>query len=80
MLLQADGYRHQTKICLEGKSETELGFNLNHLADALRQFKGESRVRMKLTGPLSPIILEAEGRGDCALVLPVRRKYVPRAA
>ena len=53
MLIQADGYRHQTKICLEGKSETELGFNLNHLADALRQFKGESRVRMKLTGPLS---------------------------
>lgn len=80
LLTQADGCRYQTKIWLDGKSEMEIGFDLNHMVDALRQFKGESHVRIKLTGPLSPIILEAEGRGDCALVLPVRQKYVPRAA
>ena len=80
LLTQADGCRYQTKIWLDGKSEMEIGFDLNHMVDALRQFKGESHVRIKLTGPLSPIILEAEGRGDCALVLPVRQKYVPKAA
>ena len=42
--------------------------------DALKQFKGEPRVRIKLSSPISPVILEAEGRGDRALLLPVRMK------
>ena len=57
----------------------EIGFNLHHMADALRQFKGEPRVRMKFRTPASPILLEADGRSDCALVLPVRLK-TPMAA
>ena len=50
------------------------------MTDALRQFKGESQVRMKLTTSISPILLEAEGRNDYALVLPVQLKHVPAAA
>ena len=80
LLAQADGCRYQTHIRLDGKSEMEIGLNLNHMVDALRQFKGESRVRMKLRSPVSPILLEAEGCRDCALVLPVRQKYVSKAA
>lgn len=80
LLVQADGCRYQTRIQLDGRSEMEIGFNLHHMADALRQFKGEPRVRMKLTTPISPVILEAEGRNDCAMVLPVRLKAQPAAA
>ena len=80
LLTQADGCRYQTRIRLDGRCEMEIGFNLHHMADALRQFKGEPRVRMKLTTPISPIILEAEGRNDCAMVLPVRLKALPAAA
>ena len=77
---QVDGCRYQTRIQVDGRSEIEIGFNLHHMTDALRQFKGESRVRMKLATPISPILLEAEGRSDHALVLPVRLKRVPAAA
>lgn len=79
LLAQADECRYQTRVRLEGKSEIEIGFNLHHMADALRQFKGEPRVRVKFRTPVSPILLEADGRSDCALVLPVRLK-APMAA
>lgn len=80
LLTRADECGYQTKVWLEGKSEIEIEFNLNYMMDAFRQFKGESRVRMKLRSSISPMLLEAEERGDCALVLPVRQKYVPKAA
>ena len=75
----ANECRYQTSIRLEGSSKIEIGFSLNLMADALRQFKGVPRVRMKLRTPVSPILLEADGRSDCALVLPVRLK-APMAA
>lgn len=68
----ADGCRYQTKIWLDGESRIEIGFDLQYMADALRQFKGEARVHMKLIAPSSPALLEAEGRNDCAMVLPAR--------
>lgn len=40
--------------------------------DALEQFKKEPCVKLKFSGPLGPIIMEAEGRNDFAMVLPVR--------
>ena len=80
LLTQADGRRYQTRIQMDGRSEMEIGLNLHHMTDALRQFKGESQVRMKLTTSISPILLEAEGRNDYALVLPVQLKHVPAAA
>lgn len=72
--MQVDGCSYQTKIQMDGHSGVPIGFNLRYLTDALQQFKGESCVRMKLNTPISPIVLEAEGRSDCAMVLPVRMK------
>ena len=46
--------------------------NLRYMIDALRQFRKEPMVRLKLSGPYTPIVVEAEGRSDFALVLPVR--------
>jgi len=80
LFTQTDGGRYYTKIQIDGHSEILIGFNLRNLTDALRQFKGESWVRMKLNTPISPVVLEAEGRSDCAMVLPVRLRNNEMAA
>ncbi|WP_300605140.1 hypothetical protein [uncultured Oscillibacter sp.] len=61
-----------TSVNIEGESKITVGFDQRFMKDALRQFKDEPRVRMKISGEISPIILEAEGRNDFAMVLPVR--------
>lgn len=42
------------------------------MLDALKQFRKEPEVQIKLSGVYTPIVVDAEGRGDFALVLPVR--------
>ena len=43
-----------------------------HVLDALKQFRKEPEVQIKLSGIYTPIVIEAAGRSDFALVLPVR--------
>ena len=43
-----------------------------HVLDALKQFRKEPEVQIKLSGIYTPIVIEAEERSDFALVLPVR--------
>ena len=51
------------------------------MTDAMEQFKKEPSVAMKVsTGSLGPIIIEAQGRGDRALVMPVRLGEASRVA
>ena len=38
------------------------------MADALKQFEKEPAVRMKLNSPHGPLVIEADGRNDYALV------------
>lgn len=64
---------------IEGVSEIAFGFDLRFMRDALKQFGGEKRVKIKISGANTPIIVEAEGRGDFAMVLPVRL-YETKAA
>ncbi len=65
-----------TRCCTEvevvGRRELTVGFSLRYMEDAMRQFKGEPLVKMKLSSSSGPIIIEAENRNDYALVLPVR--------
>ena len=61
-----------TSVEIDGVSGLADGFDQRFMKDALNQFKEEARVRIKLSGGLGPIILEAEGRNDFAMVLPVR--------
>ena len=49
-----------------------VGFDLRYMLDALKQFRKEPEVRIKLSGISTPIVIEAEGHSDLALVLPVR--------
>lgn len=67
------GERYATRISAAGCEQVEFGFNLGYMADALGQFKKEPFVTVKVgKGSLGPIILEADGRVDRALVMPVQ--------
>ena len=61
-----------TNVSLSGRGELTIGFDLHYMLEALKQFRKEPEVRLKLSGRYSPIMIEAEGRSDFALVLPVR--------
>ena len=81
LLAEYAGERYATKISATGCKDVEFGFNLDYMADALEQFGRDPSVKMKVSaGSLGPIIFEAEGRNDHAMVLPVRLKEVSRAA
>lgn len=81
LLAESMGERYATKISVSGSAYAEFGFNLDYMTDALEQFKKEPSVNMKVSaGSFGPIIIEAEGRGDRAMVLPVRLKKAGMAA
>lgn len=77
ILTPSGGYR--TEIQIDGESSISFGFELRYMLDALRQFQGEPVVKMKVNSSVAPIILEAEGRNDFAMVLPVRMKQAVAA-
>lgn len=72
LLMSVRGRKYSTAIDISRTGDTTLGFNLYYLSDALNQFKKEARVTVKISGTYSPIVIAAEGRSDCAMVLPVR--------
>ena len=64
----------ETGIEVRGRGDMVLGFDLYHMLDALKQFKGEAEVCIHLSSPHAPIVIDAAGRSDFALVVPVRLK------
>ena len=64
----------ETGIEVRGRGDMVLGFDLYHMLDALKQFKGEEEVCIHLSSPHAPIVIDAAGRSDFALVVPVRLK------
>lgn len=64
----------ETGIEVRGRGDMVLGFDLYHMLDALKQFKGEEEVCIHLSSPYAPIVIDAAGRSDFALVVPVRLK------
>ena len=61
-----------TRVEIDGRSDIAFGFSLHEMMDAVRQFKDEPRVKLKVNSAVSPFVIEADGRGDFALVCPVR--------
>lgn len=61
-----------TRVEIDGCSNISFAFDLHKMTDAVRQFKDEPQVRLKITSAAAPIIVEAAGRSDFALVCPVR--------
>ena len=72
LLMQVHDRKYSTAIKISRTGDTTVGFNLHYLRDALNQFKSEERVMVKISGVHTPVVIEAEGRSDCAMVLPIR--------
>ena len=72
--IAASGGAFETGIEVRGRGDMVLGFDLYHMLDALKQFKGEEEVCIHLSSPYAPIVIDAAGRSDFALVVPVRLK------
>lgn len=72
MVLKNRADRCSTEVRIEGVSEIAIGFDQRYMRDALKQFSDEERVKVKFSGCHTPIIIEADGRSDFALILPVR--------
>ena len=72
--IAASGGAFETGIEVRGRGDMVLGFDLYHMLDALKQFKGEAEVCIHLSSPYAPIVIDAAGRSDFALVVPVRLK------
>ncbi len=78
--LESGSWSGCTTIHTEGVSTIEVGLNLHYMADALKQFEKEPYVKLKISGTSMPIMIEAEGRSDYALVQPVRMRETRAAA
>ena len=79
LCLYAGSGSYITEIRVDGASSIDFGFDLYYMIDALRQFRGEDQIKVKVSSPVAPIILETEGRNDFAMVLPVRYKMATAA-
>ena len=64
--------KYSTSIGLDGHCEITFAFELAYLMDAMQQFKAAPLVKVKVFSALEPIIIEADGRSDYALVCPAR--------
>ena len=71
---------YRTSVPIAGHSEVLFAFDINRMIDALRQFKDAPQVKVKVFGAQSPLVLEADGRSDFALVCPVKLSDRPTAA
>lgn len=73
------GEDYSTAVQIDGESKIEFGFDLGNMIDALRQFRTEPWVKVKVISPAAPIILEVDNRSDHAMVLPIRMSAVAAA-
>ena len=78
--MTAHGETYATQIQINGCSNIVFGFDLRYMVEALRQLKTEAWVSVKVNSPFAPIVITAEGRGDFAMILPVRVSAAATAA
>lgn len=74
LFMTVKGRKYSAAIDIVRQSTMSIGFNLRHMTDAFKQFDKEPQVKVKISGVLAPVVIEADGRNDCAMVLPVRVK------
>lgn len=77
--MTAAGGNYSTQIQIDGENSIGFGFELGYMVDALRQFRGEPRVKVNVINSAAPVVLEADGRSDFTMVLPVRMKRAAAA-
>lgn len=80
LLAASQGERYASRVQTDGNANVTFGFTLDYMADALKQFEKEPAARMKLANPRGPLIIEANGRTDYALVMLVQLRDGSMAA
>lgn len=71
--------KYSTAIDVERQSAQVIMFELRHLTDAFKQFEKEQKVRVKISGDKTPIVIETGDQSSCALILPVPVKKTAAA-
>lgn len=79
LFMTCAGGDYSTQVQIDRESKIDFAFALLYMIDALRQFQNEDWIKMKVNSSVAPIVLEAEGRSDFAMVLPVRMKQAAAA-
>lgn len=69
-----NGRKYSTALDTGRQDGQAMKFELSHLTEAFKQFEKEPQVKVKISGGITPVVIEAEGRSDCALVLPTSMK------
>jgi len=78
--MAASSGKYRTSVAVSGENRIVFGFELHKMMDAMRQFRDEDSVTLKVVSAVSPFIIEAEGRSDLALICPVRLSDERRSA
>ena len=74
LFMKVNGRKYSTALDTGRQDGRAIMFALSHLTEAFKQFDKEPLVKVKISGDITPAVIEAEGRNDCALVLPAPMK------
>lgn len=80
LFAESQGERYATRVQTDGDANVIFGFALDYMADMLKQFEKAPVVHMKLANPLGPLIVQADGRNDYAMLMLVRINHNSMAA
>ena len=80
LFAESKGERYATRVQTDGDANITFGFTLDYMAEALKQFEKAPVVHMKLVNPVGPLVIEAKGRKDHALLMLVRINHNSMAA
>lgn len=72
LFMTVQGRKYSAVLDVDRQSAMTIGFHLRYVTEAFKQFEKEPQVKIKFSGTIGPVVIEAEGRNDCAMVLPVR--------
>lgn len=64
--------KYRAAVRLTGTNEITFAFDLFKMIRAIGQFKDAPEARIKVSSPLAPIVIEADGRRDFALLCTVK--------
>lgn len=71
--------RFRSSLVGFGQSDAVFAFDCSYMLDALSQFKNDDEILLRISNQVSPIVL-TNGKGDLALVLPLKLRDVAQAA
>lgn len=74
LFMTVNGRKYSTALDTGRQDGQVIMFDLSHLTEAFKQFDKEPQVKVKISGAITPVVIEAEGRSDYALVLPAPMK------